>query len=388
MDIKQVNKEQRKKNKGKMGFPGKLVLLCSLFIVNCSFVMAQNSGYFLDTSGGEPLFTQRLSWAGDEYVRRYEVIIEKREGEGYRELRRESAREPFIEVSLSPGAYRCYVTPYDFLGLPGERSEIDVEVLPAFLPGLDDSSAEFVYPAKTPVYEMSFSGRDIVPGAEIYLRGPGGELVVPSEARVREDGGEVRLFFDRKQISSGDFELVVKNPGGLETSRGGITVTRSPPERPTINAYLGAAWMPLSPVYQEGEDGFPGSNVSAAGAAGRLGAELAGWDLFSPGLELAASWCLAGADSEGREQSWAFGLNLLARKWFPGEKTAFTFRVGAGYTVLPDWQHVHVNTGVSFLWVFALNLYVETGLDYSHWFTESPFGSGCLRPWVGLGWRF
>jgi hypothetical protein len=174
----------------------KLVLLCSFFIVHCSFVLhAQNSGYFLDTSGGEPLFTQRLSWTGDEYTRRYEVIIEKEDGGRYREVRRESTREPFIEVSLAPGKYRCYVIPYDFLGLSGEKSEMEIEVLAAFLPELDDSLAEFVYPAKTPVYEMNFSGKDIVPGAEIYLRGPNGEHIVPSEVRVKEDGSEVQLFF-------------------------------------------------------------------------------------------------------------------------------------------------------------------------------------------------
>jgi hypothetical protein len=405
MAIKQVNKEQRKKNKGKMGFPGKLVLLCtlltahcslpirfvllcSLFIVNCSFVMAQNSGYFLDLSGGEPLFTQRLSWAGDEYASHYEVIIEKQEGGRHRELRRETAGEPFVEVSLAPGKYRCHVIPYDFLGLPGERSEMEIEILAAFLPELDDSPAEFVYPRKTPVYEMSFSGKDMVPGAEIYLRGPKGERVVPSEARIKEDGSEIQLFFDKKQLASGDFELIIKNPGGLETSRGGITVSRQASVRPPVGIFLTAAWMPLSPVYNEEEGRFPGHRTTAAGAAGRLGVAFTGWEPFSPGLELAASWSLVGGDSVGRAQPLVFGISLLAQKWFPGERAAFTFRAGPGYTVLADWRHAHVNMGVSFLRVFALGLNMEAGLDYCHWFTESPFGSGCLRPWAGLGWRF
>jgi hypothetical protein len=49
-------------------------------------------------------------------------------------------------------------------------------------------------------------------------------------------------------------------------------------------------------------------------------------------------------------------------------------------------QAIHTNMGVSFLCVLTPNLYMETGLDYTHWFTESP--CGCLRPWVGIGWRF
>jgi hypothetical protein len=374
----------------------KFVLLFSFLISHFSFgLFAQNSGYFLDMSGGEPLFTQRLSWTGDEYTRRYEVIIEKQEGERYRELRRESTTALFIEVSLAPGSYRCYVVPYDFLGQPGERTAMDVEVLAAFLPELDDSLAEFVYPAKTPVYEMSFSGKDIAPGAEIYLRRlgdagiAGGERIVPSETRIKEDGSEVQLFFDKKQLASGDFELIIKNPGGLETSKGGITVTREPPDRPKINVFLAAAWMPLSPLYFEEENLFPGRKLSVIGAAGRLGVAFNKWDLLNPGLELAAAWCLVDADSEGPSpaQFLALGLNLLTQKWFPNEKIAFTFRAGGGYTMLPDWRQIHINMGISFLWVFALNLYMETGFDYNHWFTESPFGTGCIRPWVGLGWR-
>jgi hypothetical protein len=373
----------------------KFVLLCSLLLALCSFELyAQNSGYSLDTSGGEPLFTQRLSWTGDEYVSRYEVIIEKLEGVRYRELRRLSTREPFIEVSLTPGKYRCYVIPYDFLGLQGERSEMEIEILAAFLPELDDSLAEFVYPKKTPVYEMNFSGKDIVPGAEIYLRRSGdagiagGERIVPSEVSISEDGSEIHLFFDKKQLTSGDFELVIKNPGGLETVKGGISVTRSAPDRPNINIFLSAGWMPLIPIYYEEEKLFPGNNPSFAGAGGRVGVTFAKWDFFDPGVELAAAWCLANADSGGQTQSLVLGLNLLAQKWLPNEKMAFRFRVGSGYTLLADLQNIHINMGISFLWVFALNLYLETGLDYHHWFTESPFGSACLRPWIGLGWRF
>jgi hypothetical protein len=87
---------------------------------------------------------------------------------------------------------------------------------------------------------------------------------------------------------------------------------------------------------------------------------------------------------------------LLAQKWFRNQERILTLRVGAGYTLfLPGGdnaisfsglQAIHTNMGVSFLCVLTLNLYMETGLDYTHWFTESP--SGCLRPWVGIGWRF
>jgi hypothetical protein len=75
---------------------------------------------------------QRLSWTGDEYTRRYEIVIEKEEEEKgkYREVLREFTSEIFIDVSLSPGKYRCLVITYDFLNQPGGRSQwMHIEVL-------------------------------------------------------------------------------------------------------------------------------------------------------------------------------------------------------------------------------------------------------------------
>jgi hypothetical protein len=73
---------------------------------------------------------QRLSWTGDENTRRYEIVIEKEEGGGYRELLRESTTALYVDVSLSPGKYRCLVITYDFLNQVGGGSEwMYIEVL-------------------------------------------------------------------------------------------------------------------------------------------------------------------------------------------------------------------------------------------------------------------
>ena len=63
-------------------------------------------------------FVQRLTWVGDEYAMRYEVIIEKEENEKYKRELQEFTTASFLEVSLSPGKYRFQVIPYDFLNLP------------------------------------------------------------------------------------------------------------------------------------------------------------------------------------------------------------------------------------------------------------------------------
>jgi hypothetical protein len=93
----------------------KIVLLCSLLIANCSFELhAQDAGN---------RSVQRLSWTGDEHTRRYEIVIEKEDEGEYRELLREFTTELFIDVSLSPGKYRCLVITYDFLNQRGGGSQ-------------------------------------------------------------------------------------------------------------------------------------------------------------------------------------------------------------------------------------------------------------------------
>jgi hypothetical protein len=66
----------------------------------------------------EPPFVQRLTWVGDEYATRYEVIIEKEENGKYKRVLQKFTTAFFIEISLPHGNYRYQVIPYDFFNLP------------------------------------------------------------------------------------------------------------------------------------------------------------------------------------------------------------------------------------------------------------------------------
>jgi hypothetical protein len=79
------------------------ILIAFLFLVGFAPLCAQN---------------QRLTWLGDEYAMRYEVIIEKEEAGEYSLFLREFTEESFVEVSLPSGKYRAQVIPYDFLNQP------------------------------------------------------------------------------------------------------------------------------------------------------------------------------------------------------------------------------------------------------------------------------
>ena len=279
-------------------------------------------------------FVQHLTWIGDEYALRYEVQFEREQAGQYREALREFTSETFIEVSLSPGKYRYRVIPYNFLDQPGKASEwLDIEV----------------------------------------LRG-----VTPTE-----------------------HEMIMVHPGD-KTSRTEITLTPETvietTEAPTItefknqfDVYLGGAWIPLLPIY--GENDFFGENLSAVGMAVHLGVISAKPAFLCPGMELAASWRTYAAD--GNEvQAISFDFGFLGQIRMPKGKTAFNFRAGTGASMRSDVDpvsatgqySVHANIGVSFLWLIRPHLYLETGADYSQFFTKDFFGF--LRPWFGLGYRF
>jgi hypothetical protein len=281
---------------------------------------------FLQAQDGETRFIQRLTWTGDEYARRYEVVIEKEEGGAYRGLLREFTNALFIEVSLLPGKYRCCVITHDFLDQPSEASEWRYLEVLARHSEQDDGLPEF---------SLSDTG---------------------SPADKTDDG-----------------------PGHFKA-----------------NLFLSAAWLPSFAIYDDVN--FFGRNHSLAGVAGRFGAVWAKPDYLNPGLELLVSYNFFDG-SGGQVHLLSFGLNLLAmkrlpegnldpsgsRRRVPGDRTALTFRLGAGYSVIsPEDGAAHTNIGLSFLLFVTDNWYLETGLDYTHWFTPPP-SSGCLRPWLGVG---
>jgi hypothetical protein len=375
------------------------IALCSLLIANCSFIFAQE---------GETRFIQRITWNEDEYARSYEVIIEKEEepaaeagGRGsppvgtYSELRRESTPESFIETPLLPGNYRCRVIPHNFLNQPGEASEWRyIEVRAALNPELDDILPKFILSrtateSGVALYEMRVTGKNLIPGAEIFLRDGGGTRMVPFRIQNGGNGANVRLFFEKNLLTEGDYELIVINPGGLRTSKSGIPFPSPESAQPgenqkKLDIFLSAAWMPSFTISDK-EDSFFGRNLSLVGVVGRFGVTSAKPSYFRPGAELAVSYNFFDTNSgeqdpahHGAIHLWGVAINFSAMKRLHGDRMALTFRLGAGYSVL-----FHANMGVSFLYFVLDHWYLETGLNYAYWFSNPP--SSCFRPWLGIG---
>jgi hypothetical protein len=329
----------------------KFGLIAVLFLLPV-FLHAQNSGYFYDSISGEIRFIHRLTWTEDENARRYEVIIEREEAGEYRELFQEFTTALFIEVPLLPGKYRCRVITYDFLNRPG------------------------------PVPEWKY--------IEVFA-----DLVYSTELRSGEGSP---LDPEPVQYEQAHLEQAHLEQAHSEQVRlAGIPV----------DLFLSAAWMPLFTI-SDGGNSFFQRDMALSGAAVRFGAVWAeNFFNINLGLELPVSYIFLRTGSGEHAHLLTFALNLLALKWLPGNSAervpmAITFRLGAGYGFLftndkdtaasfSGAQSIHINAGVSFL-LFVMDmrnefrLYLETGLDYAHWFTSPT--SYYFRPWLGIGWEF
>jgi hypothetical protein len=71
-----------------------------------------------------------LTWTGDEYALRYEIVVERESDGRYTELHTEFTEASFLELSLIPGIYRYRVRPYDLLNHPSEWIEWKIFEVP------------------------------------------------------------------------------------------------------------------------------------------------------------------------------------------------------------------------------------------------------------------
>ncbi|MDR0487582.1 MAG: hypothetical protein LBG91_04985, partial [Treponema sp.] len=255
-----------------------LLLTGLLFLIMPLSLQAQSGRYVI-----EQRFVQRLAWVGDEYVLRYEVAIERDAGEGYRAYMREFTELPSLQISLLPGNYRYRVIPFDFLEQAGEASDwVTLNVLPPPL--------------------------------------------IPVEVQVIGDDNYLLLPYDDSQLVPGINEILIKNPDELEIKEGVITVEKQGASEKPVNIYLCAAWAPLFPLYGGIQQVF-GNGFYFSGAALRFGLIFTKLKLFNPGLELSTSWYALNKvqdDNKIEIQTGVMSFNILAQKWLPNPKMAFT----------------------------------------------------------------
>ncbi|MDR1248238.1 MAG: porin family protein [Treponema sp.] len=408
---------------------------------------AQEGDYFIAREKGSLRFVQRLSWGHDELVYRYEVILEKEREEGYAEILSESTEESHLSVSLSPGRYRYAVGVYNLLDkLEYTMDWVYFEVLRALRPEIRSFSPEefFKDDSDAPLL-LALRGQDIAENADIMLRPLGRPVreIRPLKRETEDD--RILLTFDGGQLEPGDYELYVRNPGGLDDSRGtlGVRMREKPkqlvveqpvPEQPVAEQPAPEQSVPKQPAPEQesrktvqAPSVRPDIGVSAdyapllylygslfapdvfedalfpLGAAGRLHALPLERNWGSLGAELSASWHRLEEQKDAytvSAQLMEARLSLLYQYRLPNRIMALNFRIGAGMLLLKDFRFDYGNggaaldssyltpsAGLSFQWRVAGRFFVEAGAIFAHILSADDSAQpGYLQPMLGAGW--
>ena len=234
------------------------------------------------------------------------------------------------------------------------------------------------------------------------LRWSGGEYAFSFEVIIeKEENGEylnvvrefTKIFFFEVTLPLGNYRYQVipydylDQPG--QASEWAYFEVRPTPEQKPIkyqqpfNIYAGTCWIPLLPVYGEGF----GKSPALPGAAFRSGI-ISNSSLVNVGPELTVCWYAI-----EKQHMVTVEFNLVSQILFPNNAIALCFRLGAGFYLpvgaegipFPDsmLDAFYTNVGISFRLVLWKHLYLETGIDYAHLFTD--IASGGIRPWAGIG---
>jgi hypothetical protein len=381
----------------------KLILFILLFIT-CSLVYAQNDGikppgYFIDYSEVQPRFMQRFVWKAEEYAMRYEIFIQV-DDHGYRDYLLEVTADHFIEVSLPPGKYRYSVTPFDVLGRPRDSSNSEwkeITVIEALQPHVAGFSPDAFFLDQSFDRILTLSGSNIFGESEIFLENT--DILYPIEMRpvlIDINNDKVTLHFDDLTLIPGQYNIYVKNPGGLDTRAGPFNVAYRKP----FYIFTKLFFTPIIPVHGQlynvfGARVFPGAGFSLELISSKRSTFNGGFELAGAMFLIDSVWTFLDGIQK-RETKVTLGtinLNIALQKSFNQGKTAFTFRFGYGMTSIGSYgdfdtpQYAgNLNLSATFLFRLYKMLYWETGVDYSHIMTTP--SSDVLKPKVGIMLRF
>ena len=360
------------------------------------------------------LFLQRLKWEEAQYAVSYHVILErKRENlDAYAEVLRRNVGEPFMDVSVPAGEYRFRVMSFNILGLLDSQSDWEYfVVMQALKPSIVSfSPAAFYFDRLTPRI-LILTGENIIPESEIYLvhktmLDEAGEpwTLTPIEIHRNELGENARLVFAEEDLLMGKYEIVVKNPGGLEARMGDFIISVAKPYDINVSAgyspsltifgqkdrFLDQVFIPLSFSVR-------GSFIPFKWGAGNLGFELnTGW------FFLTSEW--ADKDIEASAHIVFLNAGALFEYWIIKRELSVDFRAGVGVTGLFGFRYVYISTGkpspntynsmafsyslgASIKWMIYKQIFVEGGVDFFH-FTHPDVPIGLVRFGVFGGYQF
>ncbi|MDR2210925.1 MAG: porin family protein [Spirochaetaceae bacterium] len=388
--------------------------------------------------GDEFQISQRIVFPPVLDTIRYEIEIEQFSGGTYIPLDLIHTETNSITVSLRAGSYRYRITAYNKMNLLEGRSDWqNFEILPAVEP-----AAETYQPFYNLYYGMIdaggyiiVTGRDFSEASEFALVEHGRNIdwsgksldrrgvIIPSGVTVNDQQTQVILDFADKKLKRGDYNVFIRNPGGLWTTLGKVRVG----SRKNTGWTFSYGWSPMlaafnheNVVYHDSAStppGSPGNEQGKLDAMNWRGSYMRlGWlpiktRVVNAGLEAEAMFLVnnelyATQKREGFDSDIIFdGLNSIQLNFlfqFPvNERWQHVLRLGAGggdaYNENTYDSHgdndtdkstvppVLINLGLGSQYFIWKNLYVEGGLALQFMLGVNHL---MIRPVLGLGWQF
>ena len=364
-----------------------------------------------ETDSGS-LFMQRLTWEEARYAVRYQVVLErKRDTTGvYTEVIRRNldASETFIDISVPAGEYRFKVYSFNVLGLLDSQSDWEYfTVIQALNPTvISFSPGAFYFDRLTPRI-IVLTGDNLLPESDIYLESKtqinesGLPVVIrPSDILRNELGENARLFFKEEDLIAGKYEIVVINPGGLDTRAGLFTIAVAKP----FDINVAGSFSPLFTLFGQ-KDYFLDRVFIPLGFSLRASFVPLKMPVGNLGAELSTTYARIKSNMNGYKTSAhlvAVHFDAMFQYWITRKELSVNGRAGLGFAGILNyiftfntgetWDPINTaalsfNLGASVQWMFYKQLFVEGGLDYIH-VAHKEIPMGLLRIGIFGGYQF
>ena len=395
-----------------------------LLLVMGTFLHAQHEGesssYLVKTKEGLAIF-QTIVFPPVSNTSYYEIEIEQRAGTRFDPVEQLVTEQNQFEVSLKAGDYRYRVTAYNKMGILEGRSEWqNFTIHPAIQPVADTYQPFYglYFEMSETTGSITVTGSGFSSESEFALvdhkRKPDWSgkslenqkgVIFPDQVEV--SGDEAVLHFDRKNIKTGNYDVLIRNPGGLWTVLGTVRAGN----KNWIDWTFSAGYQPMFAVFDienshwEGRTGNQVDRFNPGGYYMRFGFIPLKTKFGNLGLEFNMNFLV----SNYYQQDWAKEPGWYSRMFNPLESGTFNllyqlavserwqgnvrFGVGAGETYHKNYSggdeiFIYFDLGYSVQYFIWKNLYAEAGLNfvYAHNY-DLGHGHLMIKPNIGIGWQ-
>ena len=386
----------------------RLLLLGILLFYASIFLYSQEEEESSDEAANTYIFLQHLDWEAAEFASHYELVVQQRQFTGYLEVIRRIVETPYADVSLPAGEYRYKVLAYNILGwLDTESDWESFIIIQALQPHISYFSPSNFYFDRQTLRIITLEGENLILDSEIYLQrrfsSPDDEdegKLLPREIRRNELGDSAGLVFDEEDLVAGVYDIIVKNPGGLETTTGPFGISVLKPF--DINVSVG--YSPQFRIY--GDTSYLVQSVFIPASFGARASFIPfKYDIGFFGAEVNTNWNYLSTEQRGfitKAHVVTFLFNGVYQYWLIRRVLAINGRAGLGFGLLLDY-HFEFPTGKtgdsynsafftagfggSAQWFVYQQLYLEAGIDYFHQ-AAPDMPMGIIRFMIGGGWQF